>query len=193
MKTTVKINFTDFNTNNKNEQVIKLTVRGELSDEQILTIYKLKKQGVGFVDLFSAQTDIDDFEVEEEEEDHDGIEYTINGNGTVDADSDQVSIDDVPDEAAAKVEEQADIILPDDIDPIERLIIMGEAPEIEQSNEINFYAVLRRKHSGEKMADIAGSLGIAPITLHSKLNAHKNAVAKAVEPAATGKSEELPF
>ncbi|MFF2155788.1 hypothetical protein ACFVVQ_10770 [Paenibacillus chitinolyticus] len=43
------------------------------------------------------------------------------------------------------------------------------------------------------MAGIAESLGLAPITLQSKLRAHKNTVAKAVEPKSTDKDEELPF
>ncbi|MEC0248866.1 hypothetical protein P4H65_24030 [Paenibacillus chitinolyticus] len=198
MKTTVKINFTDLNTNKKDEQVIKLTVRGDLSDEQILTLYKLKKQGVGFVDLYSAQTDIDDFA--EDDDDHEGIEYTVNNDGTAEVDSEQLSIDDVPvgtDESEAEQPEsdqtESDLtFLPDDIDPIEKLIANGKAPVIE-GNEIDFGDVLHRKYRGEKMADIAESLGLAPITLHSKLKAHKNAVAKAIEPAATVPDGELPF
>ncbi|MFE4569094.1 hypothetical protein [Paenibacillus chitinolyticus] len=82
--------------------------------------------------------------------------------------------------------------MPDDIEPIEKLIALDEAPAIE-GNEIDFGNVMRRKYRGEKMADIAESLGLAPITLQSKLRAHKNAVAKAVEPAATVPDEELPF
>jgi len=198
MKTTVKINFTDFNTNKNDEQVIKLTVRGDLSDEQILTIYKLKKQGVGFVDLYSAQTDIDDFA--EDEDDHEGIEYTVNSDGTAEVDSEQLSIDDVPagveeSEAEQPEKDQSEAtitILPDDIEPIEKLIALDKAPAIE-GNEIDFGDVLRRKYRGEKMADIAESLGLAPITLQSKLRAHKNAVAKVVESKTTDKDEELLF
>ncbi|MEY9091882.1 hypothetical protein [Paenibacillus sp. RC84] len=170
MKTTVKINFTDLNTDKKDEQVIKLTVRGDLSDEQILTLYKLKKQGIGFVDLYSAQTDIDDFA--KDDDDHEGIEYTVNGGGTVEVDADQLSIDDLPEENEDTKEDQDEIILPNDIEPIEKLIAYGKAPAIE-GNEIDFEDVLQRKYRGEKMDDIAKSLGLATITLHSKLRAHK--------------------
>ncbi|WP_010498588.1 hypothetical protein [Paenibacillus elgii] len=61
MKTSIQVNFIDFNTNGKNDIILKFSVRGDLTDEQIIALHKLKKAGAGFMEISSAQKEIEDY------------------------------------------------------------------------------------------------------------------------------------
>lgn len=95
MKTTIKASFKDFKVNGKGEVTIVLGVKGELKDAQILALHRLKTSGVVFAELFDGQTDIDDYEHDDESEaEPQRISYKLN-NGNVDVDPDQLAFDDV--------------------------------------------------------------------------------------------------
>ncbi|CAM5794687.1 hypothetical protein [Brevibacillus borstelensis] len=122
MKTEVKAVFQDFNAGAKKD-VIKFEVKGDLTDEQIVALHKLKG-GTVFVQISSSQMDIDD--IEDEETVHEGIGYTVNGDGTVHVDSSQLSLDDVPDEEEEVESEENDS---DELD------VDDELPESEAAND----------------------------------------------------------
>jgi hypothetical protein len=94
MKTNIRAGFKDFKINNKGEASITLTVKAELTDEQILALHKLKSAGVVFTTISSAQTDIDDYE-DEQPEPHQGITYKVDASGNVEADPNQVTFDEL--------------------------------------------------------------------------------------------------
>ncbi|MGG4452381.1 hypothetical protein [Brevibacillus porteri] len=98
MKTEVKAMFQDFNAGAKKD-VIKFEVKGDLTDEQIVALHKLKGGSV-FVQISSSQMDMDDIEGEE----HEGIKYSINEDGTVSVPANQMTIDELPKEGQEKAE-----------------------------------------------------------------------------------------
>lgn len=122
MKTEVKAVFQDFNAGAKKD-VIKFEVKGDLTDEQIVALHKLKG-GTVFVQISSSQMDIDD--IEDEGNVHEGIGYTVNGDGTVNVDSSQLSLDDVPAEREEVESEKHDS---DELD------VDDELPESEAVND----------------------------------------------------------
>jgi hypothetical protein len=95
MKTSIRAGFKDFKISNKGEVSINLSVKGELSDEQILTLHKLKGIGMVFADLHSGQADIGDYHDDEAQaEPYKGLSYTVSGDGNVNvADEDQLTLD----------------------------------------------------------------------------------------------------
>ncbi|MED1792828.1 hypothetical protein P4V54_09105 [Brevibacillus nitrificans] len=90
MKTEVKALFKDFNAGEKKD-VLKFELKGDLTDAQLVALHKLKG-GQVFINISSSQMDLDDIDDEE----HEGVEYSVNGDGTVDVAPNQLSIDDVP-------------------------------------------------------------------------------------------------
>lgn len=90
MKTEVKAMFQDFNAGAKKD-VIKFEVKGDLTDEQIVALHKLKG-GTVFVQISSSQMDMDDIEDGERE----GVKYSVGGDGTVTVPPNQMSMDEVP-------------------------------------------------------------------------------------------------
>lgn len=104
MKTTVQIEWKDLKFGSK-DTTISLIIRGNPSDEQILMLTKLKAAGTGFATLSSAQMDIDDY-IEENHVEHEGVEYTVNPDGTVDVDPNQVTIEEA---AAAEADNVTDL------------------------------------------------------------------------------------
>lgn len=67
MKTTVKVEWKDLKFGAK-DTTVTLVIKGDPTDEQILTLTKLKAAGTGYATLCSAQMDIDDYDDEELEE-----------------------------------------------------------------------------------------------------------------------------
>lgn len=95
MKTTIKAAFKDLKVNTKGEVTIVLGVKGELKDAQILALHRLKTSGAVFAELFDGQTDIDDYEHDDESEaEPQRVTYKLN-NGNVEVDPDQLAFDDV--------------------------------------------------------------------------------------------------
>jgi hypothetical protein len=95
MKTNIRAAFKDLKTNAKGSTSIVLELKGELSDEQILTLHKLKSIGMVFADLHSGQADIGDYHDDEAQaEPYKGLSYTVSGDGNVNvADEDQLTLD----------------------------------------------------------------------------------------------------
>jgi phosphosulfolactate synthase (CoM biosynthesis protein A) len=101
MKTTVNVNFTKNNTNKKDEVVLEFQVRGELSDEQVVKLARLKSAGAVVVDIRTSQTDIDDYYHETPRE---GIRGTINSDGSINVETKeegQVTIEEVGEQREA--------------------------------------------------------------------------------------------
>ncbi|WP_312118277.1 hypothetical protein [Brevibacillus reuszeri] len=92
MKTEVKALFKKFNANDKKD-VIEFELKGDLSGDQLLALHKLKG-GQVFVQISSSQMDLDDLEDDE----HEGIKYSVNGDGTVIVPLNQMTIDEIPKE-----------------------------------------------------------------------------------------------
>ncbi|GIO04776.1 hypothetical protein J31TS6_08040 [Brevibacillus reuszeri] len=90
MKTEVKALFKKFNANDKKD-VIEFELKGDLSGDQLLALHKLKG-GQVFVHISSSQMDIDDLD----EEGHEGLQYSVNGDGTVTVPANQMTIDELP-------------------------------------------------------------------------------------------------
>lgn len=67
--------------------VLKFNVKGD-SDDQVLKLYTFAGSSVVLL-MQPSQMSIEEFN------DHEGMEYSINGDGTVEADPDQVTMDDV--------------------------------------------------------------------------------------------------
>ncbi|MFW5436283.1 hypothetical protein [Paenibacillus apiarius] len=87
MKTQISAYFNDFNAGAKKD-VIKLEIRGELTDEQIVKLHKLKGNSV-VVTLASGQMEMEDYEGEDYQNDLYAYDR-LNDEGQ------QMSIDDVP-------------------------------------------------------------------------------------------------
>jgi len=89
MKTEVKALFKDFNAGEKKD-VLKFELKGDMTDAQIVALHKLKG-GQVFVQISSSQMDLDDLDEDERE----GIEFSVGEDGIVNVTPDQLSIDDV--------------------------------------------------------------------------------------------------
>ncbi|UHA74419.1 hypothetical protein [Paenibacillus sp. 481] len=122
MKTQIQAYFNDFNAGAKKD-VIKLEIRGKLTDEQIVKLHKLKGNEV-FVSLASGQMEIDDYE----QNDHEGIQYKVNSDGSVDVPPAQVTIDEVT--AAVDTDKAAETVADTDRKQSEE-----SEPEPEQEQE----------------------------------------------------------
>jgi hypothetical protein len=72
---------------------LKFNVKGD-SDEKVIKLYPLAGRGVTIL-LEPSQMSVDDFY---EDDEHEGIQYQVNKDGTADVALNQLSIDDVPDE-----------------------------------------------------------------------------------------------
>ena len=97
MKTTCKVQFKGLTVNPKNERIATIVIKGDLKDHQILALDKLKGMGACFMDLYSSQTDIDDYSGHDdtsEAEPHKGISYKLE-DGAVKVDPNQLSMDEV--------------------------------------------------------------------------------------------------
>lgn len=97
MKTNVTTKIKDIKFGAK-EDVITLTIDGNITDEQVSILRNIKNTGVAFVSFSSSQADLDDFKPEEP---HQGVSGTISSDGTAHVDSGQVTLE----EAAASSEE----------------------------------------------------------------------------------------
>ncbi|WP_187698849.1 hypothetical protein [Paenibacillus alvei] len=95
MKTQISAYFNDFNAGAKKD-VIKLEIRGELTDEQIVKLHKLKGNSV-VVTLASGQLELDDYE------DHEDGDYPHSQfmQDKPNEEGQQLSIDDVKNEEAS--------------------------------------------------------------------------------------------
>jgi hypothetical protein len=69
--------------------VMKFAIKGD-SEEKAQELYKFAGRNVKMT-VQPSQMSIEEFY----EDDHDGLEYTVNADGTVDVDTDQLSMDDV--------------------------------------------------------------------------------------------------
>lgn len=92
MKTNVTTKIKDIKFGAK-EDVITLTIDGNITDEQVSTLRNIKKTGVAFVSFSSSQADLDDFKPAEP---HQGVSGTINPDGTAHVDSGQMTLEDAP-------------------------------------------------------------------------------------------------
>lgn len=93
--------------------VMKFGIKGD-SDEKAQKLYKFAGRNVE-LSVKPSQMTVEEFY---DEAAHEGIEYTVNGDGTVSVDTDQLSIDDINEEVADAAEEEEDDKpqMPDDED-----------------------------------------------------------------------------
>lgn len=92
MKTQVKAAFQDFNAGAIKTN-IKLEVKSELTDEQIVALHKLKKGSIVFVQIASGQVDIDDYDDEDgENSERQWVTSTTDKSGNADVSGNQLSI-----------------------------------------------------------------------------------------------------
>lgn len=97
MKTNVTTKIKDIKFGAK-EDVITLTIDGNITDQQVSILRNIKNTGVAFVSFSSSQADLDDYKPEEL---HQGVSGTIDKDGTAHVDSGQMTLE----EAAAASEE----------------------------------------------------------------------------------------
>jgi hypothetical protein len=112
MKTSTRVFFKKLQKDDK-KSVIQLELKGNINDKQMIALMNMAGSIVD-VDFITPQADIDDYEDEPE---HEGITYTVNADGSVDADPNQVTLEDIEaaqeevaqanQEAAASVDEVA--------------------------------------------------------------------------------------
>lgn len=98
MKTNVTTKIKDIKFGAK-EDVITLTIDGNITDQQVSILRNIKSTGVAFVSFSSSQLDMDDVEYETP---HEGVRGTINKDGTAHVDSGQMTLE----EAAAATEDE---------------------------------------------------------------------------------------
>lgn len=98
MKTNVTTKIKDIKFGAK-EDVITLTIDGNITDEQVSILRNIKNTGVAFVSFSSSQADLDDYKPTHT---HQGVRGTIDKDGSVSVDSGQMTIE----EAAAVAEEE---------------------------------------------------------------------------------------
>jgi hypothetical protein len=122
MKTNVTTKIKDIKFGAK-EDVITLTIDGNITDEQVSILRTIKKTGVAFVSFSSSQVDIDDVDREDLRE---GIRGSISGDGivSVDRESDdpnQLTIDETEvDDGEEDDEELAELSM-EELDEEDRL------------------------------------------------------------------------
>ncbi|WP_313639581.1 hypothetical protein [Paenibacillus sp.] len=97
MKTNVTTKIKDIKFGAK-EDVITLTIDGNITDEQVSILRNIKNTGVAFVSFSSSQADLDDYSPVQQ---HQGIRGTIDKDGSVSMDSGQMTLEEV-----AKVSEE---------------------------------------------------------------------------------------
>lgn len=97
MKTNVTTKIKDIKFGVK-EDVITLTIDGNITDEQVSILRNIKKTGVAFVSFSSSQADLDDYDREEPRK---GVSGTIDSDGIAHVDSGQMTLE----EAAAVAED----------------------------------------------------------------------------------------
>lgn len=97
MKTNVTTKIKDIKFGAK-EDVITLTIDGNITDEQVSILRNIKKTGVAFVSFSSSQADLDDYDREEPRK---GLSGTIDSDGTAHVDAGQMTLE----EAAAAAED----------------------------------------------------------------------------------------
>jgi single-stranded DNA-binding protein len=102
MKTNVTTKIKDIKFGAK-EDVITLTIDGNISDQQVSILRNIKKTGVAFVSFSSSQADLDDFEAPQV---HEGIKGTIDSDGSVSVDSGQMTLEEVADVAEEEDENE---------------------------------------------------------------------------------------
>lgn len=102
MKTNVTTKIKDIKFGAK-EDVITLTIDGNITDEQVSILRNIKKTGVAFVSFSSSQADLDDYDREEPRK---GVSGTINADGTAHVDSGQMTLEEAS--AAAADEDEQD-------------------------------------------------------------------------------------
>jgi hypothetical protein len=117
MRTSTRVFFKKLQKDDK-KSVIQLELKGNINDKQMIALMNMAGSIVD-VDFITPQADIDDFEHDDETgaDEHQGIKYTVNNDGSVDADPNQVTLDDIEaaqaevaqanQEAAASVDEVA--------------------------------------------------------------------------------------
>ncbi|MFD5020056.1 hypothetical protein ACFWMP_14230 [Paenibacillus sp. NPDC058367] len=98
MKTSVTTKIKDIKFGAK-EDVITLTIDGNITDEQVSILRNIKNTGVAFVSFSSSQADLDDYKPTHT---HQGVRGTIDKDGSVSVDSGQMTIE----EAATVAEEE---------------------------------------------------------------------------------------
>lgn len=104
MKTNVTTKIKDIKFGAK-EDVITLTIDGNITDEQVSILRNIKKTGVAFVSFSSSQADLDDYKAEEPRQ---GVSGTINPDGTAHVDSGQMTLEEADDNRDADGEEDSD-------------------------------------------------------------------------------------
>ncbi|OKP97734.1 hypothetical protein [Paenibacillus sp. P46E] len=100
MKTNVTTKIKDIKFGAK-EDVITLTIDGNITDEQVSILRNIKNTGVAFVSFSSSQADLDDYKPEQT---HQGVSGTIDKDGTAHVNSGQMTLE----EAAAAAENGGD-------------------------------------------------------------------------------------
>jgi hypothetical protein len=90
MKTNVTAKIKDLKFGVKEDQIT-LTIDGNITDDQVSILRKIKKTGVAFVCFSSSQADFED--IEEEEVQHRGIQYQQHRDGTVVVEGEQLDMD----------------------------------------------------------------------------------------------------
>lgn len=98
MKTNVTTKIKDIKFGAK-EDVITLTIDGNITDQQVSILRNIKSTGVAFVSFSSSQLDMDDVEYEEP---HQGISGTIDKDGSAHVDSRQMTLEEAAEAAAEK-------------------------------------------------------------------------------------------
>lgn len=98
MKTNVTTKIKDIKFGAK-EDVITLTIDGNITDQQVSILRNIKSTGVAFVSFSSSQLDMDDIE---HEKPHQGVRGTIDKDGIAHVDSGQMTLE----EAAEAAEDE---------------------------------------------------------------------------------------
>jgi hypothetical protein len=106
MKTSVTTKIKDIKFGAK-EDVITLTIDGNITDEQVSILRNIKSTGVAFVSFSSSQTDLDDYTPTHT---HQGVRGTIDKDGSVQVDPGQMTLEEVGnvDEEDSEEEESDD-------------------------------------------------------------------------------------
>ncbi|MDF9845134.1 MULTISPECIES: hypothetical protein [unclassified Paenibacillus] len=89
MKTNVTTKIKDIKFGAK-EDVITLTIDGNITDEQVSILRNIKKTGVAFVSFSSSQADLDDYDREEPRK---GVSGKIDPDGTAHVDAGQMTLE----------------------------------------------------------------------------------------------------
>lgn len=91
-------------TQDSKKTVIEFVVKGDTSASHSFEFYRLAGSDVDLT-ITESQMSIEEFR-----ESHEGIEYSVNGDGTVDADPNQVSFDDMDDDIQDDDDQDDDLL-----------------------------------------------------------------------------------